>query len=87
VEKDLQAIVDEATQKLDSVTNRPDWDKVKATILGPNGSLTQLGKGIGKLAKEIDLFLVSNLTVPKNILKKFLNLPSPSLKKKKIYKF
>ena len=52
MEKDLQAIVDEATQKLDSVTNRPDWDKVKATILGPNGSLTQLGKGIGKLAKE-----------------------------------
>ena len=52
MEKDLQAIVDEATQKLDSITNRPDWDKVKATILGPNGSLTQLGKGIGKLAKE-----------------------------------
>ena len=52
MEKDLQAIVDEATQKLNSVTDRPGWDSVKATILGPNGSLTQLGKGIGKLAKE-----------------------------------
>ncbi len=52
MEKDLQAIVDETIQKLDSISIRSDWDQAKATILGPNGSLTQLGKGIGKLAKE-----------------------------------
>lgn len=52
MEKDLQAIVDKAIQQLDSISSRSDWDRAKATILGPNGSLTRLGKGIGKLAKE-----------------------------------
>ena len=52
MEKDLQAIVDEANHLLDSVSNRPEWDNAKALILGPNGKLTQLGKGIGQLTKE-----------------------------------
>lgn len=52
MEKDLQAIVGEAAKNLDSVANRADWDNVKATILGPNGSLTQIAKGIGSIPKE-----------------------------------
>ena len=52
MENNLQAIVDEANHLLDSVSNRPEWDNAKARILGPNGKLTQLGKGIGQLAKE-----------------------------------
>ena len=52
MEKDLQAIVEEATLKLSSVTNRADWDSVKSTILGPNGTVTRIAKGIGGVAKE-----------------------------------
>jgi phenylalanyl-tRNA synthetase alpha chain len=52
VEKDLQAIVEEATLNLSSVNNRADWDNVKSTILGPNGSLTRIAKSIGGVAKE-----------------------------------
>ena len=52
MEKNLQAIVEEAAKNLDSVANRADWDNVKATILGPNGSLTQIAKGIGGIPKE-----------------------------------
>ena len=52
MEKNLQAIVEEAAKNLDSVANRADWDNVKATILGPNGSLTKIAKGIGGIPKE-----------------------------------
>lgn len=52
MEQDLQAIVVETVRKLEAVTNRSDWDNLKATILGPNGNLTQIAKGIGSLAKE-----------------------------------
>lgn len=52
MEKNLQAIVEEAAKNLVSVANRADWDNVKATILGPNGSLTQIAKGIGGIPKE-----------------------------------
>ena len=52
MENDLQAIVSEAENNLRSVSNRAEWEQVKASILGPNGSLTQAAKGIGKLPKE-----------------------------------
>ena len=52
MEQDLQAIVVETVRKLEAVTNRSDWDNLKATVLGPNGNLTQIAKGIGNLAKE-----------------------------------
>ena len=52
MEQDLQAIVVETVRKLEAVTNRSDWDNLKATVLGPNGNLTQIAKGIGSLAKE-----------------------------------
>jgi len=52
VEKDLQAIVAQAEARQAAISNRSDWDQVKASILGPNGSLTQASKKIGTLPKE-----------------------------------
>jgi phenylalanyl-tRNA synthetase alpha chain len=52
VENDLQAIVAQAETILKTVSSRADWEQAKATILGPNGSLTQAAKGIGQLTKE-----------------------------------
>ena len=52
MENDLQAIVTQAEASLRSVHSRSDWEQAKASVLGPNGSLTQAAKGIGKLPKE-----------------------------------
>ena len=52
MENDLQAIVTQAEASLQSVRSRADWEQAKASVLGPNGSLTQAAKGIGKLSKE-----------------------------------
>ena len=52
MENDLQAIVTQTAAILTSVSSRADWEQAKATILGPNGNLTQVAKSIGKLAKE-----------------------------------
>ncbi len=52
MENDLQAIVAQAETILKTVSSRADWEQAKATILGPNGSLTQAAKGIGQLTKE-----------------------------------
>ncbi len=52
MEQDLQAIVAETVRKLETVDNRSDWECLKATVLGPNGSLTQISKGIGTLSKD-----------------------------------
>ncbi len=52
MEKNLQAIVDHTETILSSISTRPEWEQSKASILGPNGSLTQVAKGIGSLSKE-----------------------------------
>jgi phenylalanyl-tRNA synthetase alpha chain len=52
VENDLQAIVSQAEASQANISNRSDWDQEKAVILGPNGSLTQASKLIGKLPRE-----------------------------------
>ncbi len=52
MENDLQAIVSQAEASQASISNRSDWDQAKAVILGPNGSLTQASKLIGKLPRE-----------------------------------
>ena len=52
MENDLQAIVAQAETILKTVSSRADWEQAKATILGPNGSLTRAAKGIGQLNKE-----------------------------------
>ena len=52
MENDLQAIVSQAEASQANISNRSDWDQAKAVILGPNGSLTQASKLIGKLPRE-----------------------------------
>ena len=52
MENDLQAIVAQAEACLRSVVSRADWEQKKASVLGPNGTLTQAAKGMGKLSNE-----------------------------------
>ena len=52
MEKDLQAIVAQAEASLQSIASRADWEQAKASVLGPNGGLTQAAKGIADLPKE-----------------------------------
>ena len=82
MEKDLQAIVVEAKCKLDSVSNRPDWERVKATILGPNGSLTQIAKSIGKVAKEERPAFGQSLNRTKKELEEVFKLSLSSIEEK-----
>ena len=48
----LQAILSETEDALSAVEGRAQLDQLKATVLGGNGSLTTLMKGIGSLPKE-----------------------------------
>lgn len=48
----LEAIVSETETAVRGVATRPEFDAFKAKITGPNGSLTQAMKSIGKLPKE-----------------------------------
>ncbi len=52
MEKNLQAILDKTQAELDSLSTKPEWEILKATVLGPKGSLTLLAKGISALPKE-----------------------------------
>lgn len=52
MEDQLKAIVEEAKAGVAELKSRADFEAYKAKFLGPNGSLTQLLKGIGKLPKE-----------------------------------
>ena len=50
--QDLQKIIADAEASITDVSNKPQWEQVKATFLGPNGSLTQFAKGIATVPKE-----------------------------------
>ena len=52
MEKNLQAIVEEAKKKLDLLDSKPDWESYKGTVLGPKGSLTIAAKEIANLPNE-----------------------------------
>ena len=52
MEKNLQAILDKTQAELDSLSTKPEWEILKATVLGPKGSLTLLAKSISALPKE-----------------------------------
>lgn len=48
----LQVILSETESALAAVDSRPKLDQLKSSVLGGNGSLTALMKGIGSLPKE-----------------------------------
>lgn len=52
MENNLQAIVAEAQAILEKVSSRAEWERAKASISGPNGTLTHTAKQIGSLAKK-----------------------------------
>jgi len=49
---DLDAILKSAQEGFASLKTKPQWEAFKATILGPNGSLTAQTKVLGSLPKE-----------------------------------
>jgi len=52
MEEELKQIVAQAEQSLAGIDSQSQFEAVKATIVGPNGSFTAVRKNIGKLAKE-----------------------------------
>ena len=48
----LEAIISETETAAPGIAARPEFDAFKARVSGPNGSLTQVMKSIGKLPKE-----------------------------------
>ncbi|MGN0861448.1 MAG: phenylalanine--tRNA ligase subunit alpha [Candidatus Spyradosoma sp.] len=48
----LEAIISETETAAPGIATRPEFDAFKARVSGPNGSLTQVMKSIGKLPKE-----------------------------------
>ena len=52
MEEQLQAILAETEDSITTVKARPELDQLKAAILGTNGKLTILMKGIGSLPQE-----------------------------------
>lgn len=52
MEEELKQIVASAEQSLAGVSNMPQFEAVKASIVGPNGSFTGVRKNLGKLPKE-----------------------------------
>ncbi len=88
MENDLQAIVVQAETIIARVASQSDWEQAKASILGPNGSLTQAAKGIGKLSKEERDMLISavenNKWIPKDVKKRIVKQLSQELVPKKV---
>jgi phenylalanyl-tRNA synthetase alpha chain len=52
MEEELKQIVAKAKESLAGVESMPQFEAVKATIVGPNGSFTAIRKNIGKLPKD-----------------------------------
>jgi len=52
MEEELKQIVESAKSGVNGVSNRAGFEAFKAEITGPNGSLTKVMKGMGKVAKE-----------------------------------
>lgn len=50
--QDLQVLVADAKAALIGVPSKAQWEQIKATFLGPKGSLTQYAKRMGSIAKE-----------------------------------
>ncbi|MFM7398161.1 MAG: phenylalanine--tRNA ligase subunit alpha [Verrucomicrobiota bacterium] len=52
MQQQLASIVATARQASSAVSTRPEMEAFKASLVGPNGSLTQVMKGMGALSKE-----------------------------------
>ena len=52
MEEDLKAIVIETKSSAQQLNSLPQYESLRSQVLGPNGTLTQVSKGIGKLSPE-----------------------------------
>lgn len=52
VARELNQILSLAEEGVKTLSSLPDYEAYKATLVGPNGSLTHVAKSIGKLPKE-----------------------------------
>ena len=52
MEEELQQLVDDATQAIESSDNLQALDQVRVNYLGKKGSITALMKNLGKLSAE-----------------------------------
>lgn len=52
MQEELNAIVAGVREQAPQITSRAEFEAYKATISGPNGSLTEVMKGMGKVPKE-----------------------------------
>ena len=52
MQDDLTAIVNDVQAKAPTLQTRAEFEAYKATISGPNGSLTQVMKRMGSIPKE-----------------------------------
>lgn len=52
MQEELQSIITQAKDGVGGLQSMPDFEAFKANLMGSNGLLTQVSKGIGKLPKE-----------------------------------
>lgn len=82
--KDLDEIITEAITLLDSIDNASELEQVKARYLGKGGVLTELLKGLGKLAAEDRPIMGSRINQAKQQIEVTLNARRRAIQEEKM---
>jgi len=68
MEAKLNTILEEAQESVKNLSSRAEFEAFKARLMGPRGSFTECGKGIGKLPKEERPIIGKHINVVKKQL-------------------
>lgn len=82
--KDLDELITEAITLLDSIDNASELEQVKARYLGKGGVLTELLKGLGKLAPEDRPIMGSRINQAKQQIEVTLNARRRAIQEEKM---
>ena len=82
--RNLEDIISEATNLLDSIEDPAELENVKARYLGKNGALTELLKGLGKLPVEERPAMGSQINQAKNQLEATLKCRRNAIQAKEL---
>ncbi len=82
--RNLDEIITEAITVLDGIDNANELEQVKARYLGKSGVLTELLKGLGKLAPEDRPIMGSRINQAKHQLEVTLNARRSAIQEKKL---
>lgn len=82
--KDLDEIIAEAIAMLDGIDNAVELEQVKARYLGKGGILTELLKGLGKLAPEDRPIMGSRINQAKRQFEETLNRRRQAIQEEKM---